>query len=146
MAEKIGGHFGLIGSNGIDFVISGDGVPHVVEVNPRFQGTLEAVETVLGMNLVKMHLLACRQGVLPTNLGDPSRYSTRLILYTPRRLVTPDLTHVNGVTDIPLPGSILEEGEPFCSVNSTGDSREASLGMAKKMAELIYGSIRRVRH
>ena len=146
IAEKIGGHFGLKGSNGIDFVISGDGVPHVVEVNPRFQGTLEAVETVLGMNLVKMHLLACRQGVLPTNLGDPSRYSTRLILYAPRKLVTPDLTHVDGVTDIPLPGSILEEGEPFCSLNSTGDSREASLGKAKKMAELIYGSIRWVRH
>jgi len=146
IAEKIGGHFGLRGSNGIDFVISKDGVPHVVEVNPRFQGTLEAVEAVLGMNLVKTHLLACRQGVLPTNLGDPSRYSARLILYAPRRLVAPDLTHVDGVTDIPLPGSILKGGEPFCSVNSTGDSREASLGKAQKKAGLIYSSIRRVRH
>jgi predicted ATP-grasp superfamily ATP-dependent carboligase len=146
IAEKIGGRFGLRGSNGIDFVISEDGAPHVVEVNPRFQGTLEAVEAVLGMNLVKTHLLACRQDVLPTNLGDPSSYSARLILYTPRRIVAPDLTHVDGVTDIPLPGSILEEGEPFCSVNSTGDSREASLGKAQKTAELIYSSIRRVRH
>ena len=59
--------------------------------------------------------------------------------------MAPDLTHVDGVTDTPLPGSILEEGEPFCSVNSTGDSREASLGEAQKKAELIYSSIRRVR-
>jgi predicted ATP-grasp superfamily ATP-dependent carboligase len=145
IAEKISGHFGLKGSNGIDLVISNDGVPHVVEINPRFQGTIKAVEAVLGRNLVKMHLLACMQGVLPTDLGL-SRYSTRLILYTPMRHVAPDITHINGVADIPLPGSILEEGEPFCSVSSTGDSREASLGNAQKMAELIYNSIRRVRH
>jgi predicted ATP-grasp superfamily ATP-dependent carboligase len=145
IAEKISGHFGLRGSNGIDLVISNDGVPHVVEVNPRFQGTIKAVEAVLGINLVKMHLLACRQGVLPTNL-DLSRYSTRLILYAPRRHVAPDITNIEGVADIPLPGSILEDGEPFCSVSSTEDSREASLGNAQKMVELIYKSIRWVRH
>ena len=123
IAEKISGHFRLVGSNGIDIVISGDGVPHIVEINPRFQGTLGAVEAVLGMNLVKMHLQACRQDTLPTSLGDPSGYSTRLILYTPWRLVTPNLTHVDGIADIPLPGSLLEGGEPLCSLNSTGDSR-----------------------
>ncbi|MCK5627520.1 ATP-grasp domain-containing protein, partial [Candidatus Bathyarchaeota archaeon] len=51
-AEKVITHFGLIGSNGVDLVIS-EGVPHVIEVNPRFQGTLECTEKALGINLVE---------------------------------------------------------------------------------------------
>lgn len=39
IAKRIVIHYGLIGSNGIDFVISGEGESYVVEVNPRLQGT-----------------------------------------------------------------------------------------------------------
>ena len=65
VAEKVVSKFGLIGLNGVDFIISNDGLPHVVEVNPRFQGTHECVERVLRLNLVETHLNACIHGILP---------------------------------------------------------------------------------
>jgi len=34
-AAKIAAHFGLNGLHGLDFVRDGDGVPHLIEVNPR---------------------------------------------------------------------------------------------------------------
>ena len=146
ITAKISSRFNLSGSNGIDLVISEDGAPNLIEVNPRFQGTLECVEEVLGSNLVNLHVEACVKGTLPKEMGNPYRHSTRLILYAPEDVAAPDLTGWSGVRDIPVPGSIIEEGEPLCSVSSTGGSREASLEKAKKKAESIYGSIRRARH
>jgi predicted ATP-grasp superfamily ATP-dependent carboligase len=43
IAEFLTTELGLVGSNGIDFVVTDD-VPFVIEVNPRFQGSLDTVE------------------------------------------------------------------------------------------------------
>jgi len=141
IAEKIVFHFGLKGSNGIDLVISKEGVPYVVEVNPRFQGTLECVERVLGINLVKSHINACVHGSLPVINGKTSTFCTRLILYAPKRVMVPDLTVFRGVRDIPLPDSIIEEGEPLCSVFTGGNNRNFSFQKAKKLANSIYSTL-----
>ena len=138
ITEKISSHFGLKGSNGIDLVISEEGTPYVMEVNPRFQGTLECVEKVLGMNLVKSHIDACLHNSLPTIKEKTSTFCTRLILYTPERIVTPDLTVFQEVRDIPLPGAIIEKGEPLCSIITDGKNRKLSFQKAKKLAESIY--------
>lgn len=139
VTEKISSHFGLKGSNGIDLVISGDGTPYVMEVNPRFQGTLECVERVLGMNLVKSHIDACLYDSLPTIRERISTFCTRLILYAPERIVAPDLTVFPDVRDVPLPGAIIEKREPLCSIITAGKNRELSFEKAKKLAHSIYG-------
>ena len=138
IAKKIALHFGLKGSNGIDFVISEEGTPYVVEVNPRFQGTLECVERVLGLNLVKSHIDACLHGFLPTIKKKASTFCTRLILYAPKRLIAPDLTIFREVRDVPLPGTIIEKGEPLCSIITDGKDQKLSFQKAKKLAESIY--------
>ncbi|MEM3770073.1 MAG: ATP-grasp domain-containing protein [Candidatus Bathyarchaeia archaeon] len=140
IAEKIALHFGLIGSNGIDIVISEDGTPHVIEVNPRFQGTLGCVEKVLGINIVDAHVKACLYDELPTTML-PSNFCTRLILYAPRRVVVPDLTTLQGVQNIPPPQSIIEKGEPLCSVLAEGESRKISLQKANDLAKVIYSKL-----
>jgi predicted ATP-grasp superfamily ATP-dependent carboligase len=142
LAKKIGLHFGLKGSNGIDVVISRDDKPYVIEVNPRFQGTLECVERVLGINLVEAHVDACLQGSLPNVKEKTGLYCTRLILYAPERVRSPDLTGLPDVRDVPLPKSIIEKGEPLCSVLADGDSRDASFGKAKTLAESVYAMLR----
>lgn len=138
IAEKIALHFGLDGSNGIDLVISKEGIPYVVEVNPRFQGTLECIEKVLEINLVKSHINACLHGSLPTIREKTSSYCTRLILYAPKRIRAPNLTVFREVRDVPLPGTIIEEGEPLCSIITEGMNRDFSFQKAKKLAESIY--------
>ena len=139
ITEKISSHFGLKGSNGIDLVISKEGTPYVMEVNPRFQGTLECVERVLGMNLVKSHIDACLHDSLPTLKEKTSNFCTRLVLYAPERIVAPDLTVFPEVRDIPLPGAIIEKREPLCSIITAGKNRKLSFEKAKKLAQSIYG-------
>jgi predicted ATP-grasp superfamily ATP-dependent carboligase len=141
VTEKISSYFGLKGSNGIDLVISGDGTPYVMEVNPRFQGTLECVEMVLGMNLVKSHIDACLHGSLPTIRERISTFCTRLILYAPERIVAPDLSVFPDVRDAPLPRVIIEKGEPLCSIITEGKNRKLSFKKAKRLAESIYGMV-----
>lgn len=140
ITEKIASHFGLIGSNGIDIVISEDETPHVIEVNPRFQGTLGCVERVLGINLVDAHVKACLYDELPA-VKSPSNFCTRLILYAPRRVVTPDLTTLKEIWNIPPPHSIVEKGEPLCSILVEGESREISLQKANDLAKVIYSKL-----
>lgn len=141
IAEKIVSHFSLIGSNGVDLVISEGGTPNVIEVNPRFQGTLECVESVLKMNVVKAHVKACTQGELPEIPEKLSGFCTRLILFAPQRSIVPDLSKFQGTRDVPLSGVIVEKGEPLCSIVAGGESRNASFIKASKIAELILNSL-----
>jgi hypothetical protein len=140
VVERVIQHFGLLGSNGVDLVISEGGIPYVIEVNPRFQGTLECVERVLGMNIVEAHVKACAQGVLPKVTKKPSVFCARFILFVPQRLVAPELNIFGEVRDIPLLGGILEEGEPLCSLIVEGPNKDCLLQKALKTAEAIRNS------
>lgn len=141
IVERVASHFNLVGSNGIDFVISKEGVPYVVEVNPRFQGTLECVERTLNVNIVKAHVEACVRGKLPIIEKSPSAFCVRLILFAPQRSVVSDLSVFEEVRDIPLPGVIVEEGEPVCSIVVNGANRNSSLRKARMITGLIYKSL-----
>jgi predicted ATP-grasp superfamily ATP-dependent carboligase len=139
--ERITSHFGLVGSNGIDFVISKEGIPYVVEVNPRFQATLECVERVLGINMVEAHMKACLQGILPIIVKKTAVFCTRLILFAPQRSIIPDLSVFEEVRDIPIPKVIIEKGEPVCSIVREGADRNSSLRKARIIAESICKSL-----
>ena len=143
LARKITSHFGLVGSNGIDLVVSQDDVPYVVEVNPRFQGTLECVERVLGINLVDAHTKACIEGILPSlSERKPAKFCLRLILYAHRRSTVPNLGNLEEVRDIPLPGVVIEEGEPLCSIVIEEKTRDSALKKAVMLAKRVYGMVK----
>jgi predicted ATP-grasp superfamily ATP-dependent carboligase len=141
IVEKISESFDLRGSNGIDFILTEKGLPMVIELNPRFQGTIECIERVNRINMVKTHIEACLNGGLPKIPVRPTIFCTRLIINAPKRVVAPGLTLFKDVRDIPLPGSLIEGGEPLCSIMSKGGSRDEALNMALKTAKLIYGKI-----
>lgn len=138
IVKKIASHFKLLGSNGIDFILSSKGEPYIIEVNPRFQATMECIERVLGLNLVEMHVKACLNMKLPRIAHEINRYCTRLILFSKGRVKVKDLTRLNWVRDIPFPEVIVEEGEPLCSVIAEADTRASSFRKALKMANFIY--------
>lgn len=141
LTEKIALHFGLLGSNGIDFVLSKDGIPYVIEVNPRFQATFECVERVLGINLVEAHINACLNNYLPDIRLEDGKHCVRLILYARNRVKAGDLTGLMWVRDVPFPQTIIEKGEPLCSVVVEAERREDALKEAMEKAELIYGKM-----
>ena len=71
----------------MDFVVNDDGF-FVLEVNPRFQGSLDTVEHCTGLNVVSAHLKAVCEGELPLKRRRAEeKYAVRLILFAERDCV-----------------------------------------------------------
>jgi hypothetical protein len=138
VAEKIAIRFGLIGSNGIDLVITREGKPYVIEVNPRFQGSLECTERVLNKNIVEAHTNACLRGTVPQFVNRSLGFCVRIITFALKRSILPDLSKFKESRDIPLLGVVVEKGEPICSIIVEGTSRNDSLNKAKRINRLIH--------
>jgi len=133
LAEDIVSDLSLVGSNGVDFLITGDG-PVVVEVNPRFQGSLDTVEMATGINVFQAHLEAF-QGRLPQK-AICGMTAGRAVIYAHRNLlIERDVSrHVQGSTDIPAPGSRVTQGDPLASLLAIGQDRSAVLDELKSRA------------
>jgi hypothetical protein len=123
LAHAVTEEFGLVGVNGIDFVVARDGVPVPVEVNPRYSASMELVERAYGINVFAAHVRACA-GALPAfDLTRARRRAPgavgKAILHarrverptdTERWLADPD------VRDVPRPGERIGRGRPVCTV------------------------------
>jgi len=135
IAEKIGESFRLSGSFGVDFVIADK--PYVIEVNPRFQDTLECVERAFGVNLVDLHLKALK-GELPKSFGAPKSVCAKGIRYAMKTtVVSGDLTRVRDCVDIYASGTRVLPDEPVCSAFGLGPTeRDAFLNLQAKLCEI----------
>jgi len=133
IAEEIAGASGCIGTVGVDFVLPDGGEPVAIELNPRFQGTLETVEAATGENLVRLHLDACG-GRLPGARPKPCRYAARRILFADRDLVVgSDLSSLVPIAaDIPRPGSEIPAGSAVVSVRAAGPTERDALILLDK--------------
>jgi len=132
IAERIAAASGCRGTIGIDFVVSDDRAV-AIEVNPRFQGTVDTVEMAFGCNLFDLHANACA-GHLPARYPEPREVAARSILFADRDLtVRADLGGLRlFVADIPLPGTFFEKGQAIVSVYGRGQTREAALALLDK--------------
>lgn len=131
LAETIAAATGCIGTIGIDFVLGQD-KPYAIEVNPRFQGTVDTVETACGCNLFTWHVAAAR-GMLP-DTPEPRQYAARSILFADRDVtVSANLKVLSPiVADIPWPGTFFEEDQAIVSVYGSGATRDEALSMLDK--------------
>ncbi|KUK96379.1 MAG: ATP-grasp domain-containing protein [Methanothrix sp.] len=141
IAEEITMRLHLIGSNGVDFILTESG-PVVLEVNPRFQGSLDAVEISTRMNVFRAHQLSF-EGRLPERL-KPRGFGGRAILFAEDDLkIGVDLRcATKWVADIPRPGSFAKRGDPIASVLSFGEYREEAVDLLRRRSSLIYGALR----
>ncbi|RJS86163.1 ATP-grasp domain-containing protein [Methanophagales archaeon] len=144
IAEFLTTELGLVGSNGIDFVVTDD-VPFVIEVNPRFQGSLDTVElsTGLNLNLVDASMKAVRGDLLVERV-EAKRYAAKTIVFARQEgVVMGNLDrNVQGIVDIPEKGRIVKQGEPIATGIGIGDSREEAVAEAMSNAERIKAGVR----
>lgn len=135
-AEKIAAESGCRGTVGIDFM-AGDEV-RAIEINPRFQATLDTVEMSTGWNLFSRHVDACR-GKLPGARPPMVQYAVRSILFAEKDLVIgKDLRCLHpAVADIPWPKTPFEAGHAIISVYGWGRSRSEALAMLDKHNRLV---------
>lgn len=132
MAESIIAGLGLVGSNGVDFLL-GEMGPVPVEVNSRFQGSLDSVEMAYAVNVFQAHLHSF-SGLLPDPPGPPLCTAGRIILYAPSPLgIDADLL-CRWTADVPVMGSRIEPDDPVLSIISRGAGREAVLSCLKSRA------------
>lgn len=123
----------LRGSNGVDLIMR-DSELYVIEVNPRIQGTFECAEASLGINMVDAHIRACMGELIEK--PDPVRYAVKRILYAPARCLVGEIK-TRGVHDLPVPGAIIEEGEPLLTVLASHNSMEAAENLASTICSRV---------
>jgi predicted ATP-grasp superfamily ATP-dependent carboligase len=127
--------FGMIGLNGIDFVLRGDH-PVLLEVNPRYSASMELVDRAAGTAVFALHLAACA-GRLPDptltraalHPAGESGVHGKLIIYARRSVSLDDPPGwvARGARDVPHPGEIIHAGHPICTVFASGPSATACL-------------------
>jgi predicted ATP-grasp superfamily ATP-dependent carboligase len=132
-AEQIVAGLGLLGSNGVDFLLT-EGGPVAVEVNSRFQGSMDCVEMAAGCNIFSAHLQAFSGG-LPGPLLTPGRTAGRIILYAPRDLtVRADLCR-EWTADVPDVMSRIAADDPLLSITARGRSRDQVMALLQRRTE-----------
>lgn len=134
MAEEIVRRLGLVGSNGVDFLLTEKG-PVVVEVNSRFQGSLDTVELSTGVSVFQAHLEAF-EGRLPAR-PRPRLSAGRAIVFAQRDLQIDEDLSGPYTADVPRPGSRIGKGDPVLSLLATGKERAEVLApLIERAAEL----------
>ena len=141
VSEDISCHLGLLGSNGFDFVVDSSDTVYFMEINPRIQATIEAIELVSNVNVVSQHLQAC-QGHLPKDAPKIRAFCARVIVYAQTDCEIPNLSNIPGIVDIPMPGSVASRGDPVCTVNHIAATRKTALDGAWDIVKTIYNNLR----
>ena len=143
----------LVGLNCLDFVAR-DGVPHVIELNPRYSSSMELAERAFGFSVFEAHARACSLQ-LSSSTNREHRALPRLeltsslrsvgafgkaIIFAPRTLTMGDtrrwLDDPN-VRDVPHPGETIPRGHPVCTIFATGrDEAACYAALVRKAVEL----------
>ena len=138
VAEEVILELKLIGSNGVDMIVRNGNI-HLIEVNPRLQGTFEVVEASLGINMVKAHIMACEGELM--NIPAPKMFAVKMIIFSQRRSMVGNLD-MEGVYDKPFPNVIIEEGEPVATVLTSGKVLEDCIYTAKNLVKKVYKNLK----
>jgi predicted ATP-grasp superfamily ATP-dependent carboligase len=146
IAALVTREFGLVGVNGMDFMLSGDQVC-LTEVNPRYSTSMELIERAYGLPMFDLHLRAVLHGELPefdlaTRLAD-GPFHGKAILYAGRDAVAPNTQSwlERGIRDVPIPRENLTQGGPICTVLAHGPTRDSCFANLVAQAEALKGEM-----
>jgi predicted ATP-grasp superfamily ATP-dependent carboligase len=146
MATRLTRRFGLVGVNGLDVVVGRDpeGVarPYLIEVNPRFSGSMELAERAFGVNVFSLHVEGLAGRLPRASAADRAADGClgKGIVYARRPVVVPDTEEwlVRGVRDVPSSGQRIAAGHPVCTVLARGRDRQACLAGLFSAAAAVY--------
>lgn len=132
---------GLVGSNGVDFLITEKG-PVIIEVNPRFQGTLDTIEYVSGFSIFDAHVKAVEgELVEPPRDFIEDRFAGRAIVFADHDCIIDERISnamaSEQMMDIPQVGWKFSAGDPVTTVFCAGHEREHVLEEIKSIADRI---------
>lgn len=146
--------FGLVGVNGIDFVAR-DGIPHVIEINPRWCASMELVERAYTLSVFGAHAVACADGMLPAldllEVRRAARGAVGKAVVFARHSVTVEDTDAwlrksragagASIRDIPHRGGRIAAGRPICTVFAAARDACACHAALVRRAERVYAEV-----
>lgn len=143
-AKQLALEFGLLGSNGVDFILTEKGV-QVIEVNPRFQGSIDTVELSTGMNIFDAHIKSF-EGELP-RIREPLCFAAKAIVYANKKVVidkkiSDALTgymSMGQAADIPQQGCVIQPDEPITTMLATAKTRSLVLRKVGESSRYLKG-------
>lgn len=142
LAEELVLEFKLLGSNGVDFLASKKG-PVVLEINPRFQGSLDTIEKAMNINLFEAHA-GCFRGELPEK-PEAKGFAARGVIYSDRELFIDrklmELILREKGADIPSQGTVIEPDGPLTSLFACTSTREEAFISLEKGVNRIRAFI-----
>ncbi len=105
----------LTGLNSIDFIIDEHDTLFFLELNPRPSASM-ALTNNDEVNLVNAHIAATENTPLSKYGSTSSRYRGFYYLFSTKPIVIPvDIEWPNYCSDIPAPGTLIQENQPICS-------------------------------
>lgn len=138
VAEELVLDLGLIGTNGVDFILTKDG-PYVIEVNPRFQATLDTIELATEMNIFDAHIKAF-DGKMPQK-KKVKRYAAKTIVFTDEEFELRSDLDREGILDISPVGRVIPMGDPVATAIGVGENRTEALHSMMENVFFIQGKI-----
>jgi len=141
-AKQIAIEFGLAGSNGVDFIQTEKGIV-AIEVNPRFQGSLDTVEPAFGINIFDAHVKSF-SGELP-EVRESVCFAAKSIVYANKKTVISKTVsdtlkgcmEKGRAADVPRPGTAISKDEPVSTMLETARSRSAALEKVVKSSRAL---------
>jgi predicted ATP-grasp superfamily ATP-dependent carboligase len=122
IAEVATAAFGLVGLNGIDFVLR-EGEPYVLEINPRYCASMELIERGRGISMFEAHVAGCGHALPAPARVVPRDVLGKAVVYARRDVVVGDSRpwlQRDDVRDVPFPGDHIRRGQPVCTVFARG--------------------------
>jgi predicted ATP-grasp superfamily ATP-dependent carboligase len=147
LATVVAEEFDVVGVNSIDF-IARNGIPHAIEVNPRWSASMELVERAYKISVFGAHATACETGELPAFDLRRARGSApaigKAVVFAQRDVRvgdTSDWLADTSVRDVPRPGERIPVGRPVCTIVAEGrDDASCYLGLVRR-AEGVYAAL-----
>lgn len=144
MGRVLAADFDLVGLFGVDFIVK-DGVPWVLEVNPRYTASVEIHEAALKRPLLTEHVRACLDREVGTGARPTPECSThgKCIVYAPRRTTflgrpnldwRPEDDIPPPHADVPAEGAVIEAGEPVITIFASDASAETCREILERRA------------
>lgn len=144
IGQALASAFPLVGVFGVDLIRSATVGLVVLEVNPRIPSSSELIERATGLSIAELHVLACRDGRLPTleeiapTVSSQKREQTptthgKAIVYAPRLIRCTTALRAAAATDLaaaaahwfadtPTNSARISAGSPIATVFASASS------------------------
>jgi predicted ATP-grasp superfamily ATP-dependent carboligase len=144
--HAIAAALGLVGLNSLDLLIDGERF-HIIEVNPRPGATLDIFDGYGGASLWALHLDAVA-GRLPSISPDaPADARAAAVIYASQPIVIPAaMTWPAWTADRGTAGTIIDRGEPVCTVRARAATTIAARAQAERRGSRLLAQLAAYRY